>query len=308
MPDIKQLRTFVVSADLHSFSKAAQILYTTQSSVSKTIASLEQELNTHLFRRESHGIELTKQGRVLYRYAARVLDDMEEIEHMKGLLEDNTVHICGHPSSWFARRFVEFYNMHYEENLHFEVHNATTEEILQRIASEKDEIGFLYVFRSQNEKFLYRLEQLHLEWTPLREVGPMLYLGTDHPEYGTRQMEEGNLQEIRLVQMYEDEFAHRHNWRYTLEDGSDCTFTPEVAVRTNSDYVMQAFLHGSRLANISAESHPDSEYRELNSGSEISITHYDGKAEYGYIKRAGEPLGPTAAGLLAYITAKLKEQ
>lgn len=307
MPDLRQLKTFVVSADMNSFSKAAQILYTTQSSVSKIVASLEQELNTHLFHRGAHGIELTDRGRVLYRYAVRVLSDMEEIEHLKGLLEEDTIHICGHPSSWFARRFVEFYNLHADEDPRFEVRNVTTDELLERVASEKDELGFLYVFRNQEEAFRYQLEQLNLEMIPLREVGPMLYLGTGHPAYGAGGMEPKQLSELRLVQMYEDEFAGHQSFIYETEGGS-CRFTPKVAVRTNSDYIMQAFLHGSTLANISGESHPDAAYREAAQGSEVKISHENGKAIYGCIRRKGAALTPLTEQLLLYIREKLKEE
>ena len=51
--EIKQLKYFVVSADVGSFSEAAKVLFTTQSSVSKVVSSLESELEYPLFKRES---------------------------------------------------------------------------------------------------------------------------------------------------------------------------------------------------------------------------------------------------------------
>lgn len=44
-----------------SFSKTAEFTYTTQSSISKSIKKLEEELNTQLFYRKPHGIELTEE-------------------------------------------------------------------------------------------------------------------------------------------------------------------------------------------------------------------------------------------------------
>ena len=48
-----------------SFSKTAELTYTTQSAISKSIIKLEEELGTKLFYRNTHGIELTKEGEEL---------------------------------------------------------------------------------------------------------------------------------------------------------------------------------------------------------------------------------------------------
>ncbi|MFR3808128.1 MAG: LysR family transcriptional regulator [Lachnospiraceae bacterium] len=47
-------------ADAGSFSEAASVLYTTQSSVSKVIRALEEEMQASLFVRNLHGISLTQ--------------------------------------------------------------------------------------------------------------------------------------------------------------------------------------------------------------------------------------------------------
>ena len=44
MLEVKELQYFVVCADLSSFSRAAEVLYTTQPNVSKVIRSLEEKL------------------------------------------------------------------------------------------------------------------------------------------------------------------------------------------------------------------------------------------------------------------------
>ena len=49
MIDIKQLKYFITCADAGSFSEAASVLYTTQSSVSKVIREQEEEMQASLF-------------------------------------------------------------------------------------------------------------------------------------------------------------------------------------------------------------------------------------------------------------------
>ena len=62
----RHLETFIVVADLGSFSKAADVLYTSSTAVIKQINLLEQELGLQLFERTHRGIALTKAGRSIY--------------------------------------------------------------------------------------------------------------------------------------------------------------------------------------------------------------------------------------------------
>lgn len=59
MLDLRQLKFFVVSADMGSFSEASKVLYTTQSAISKSVAALERQLGFELFLRGGRGISLT---------------------------------------------------------------------------------------------------------------------------------------------------------------------------------------------------------------------------------------------------------
>ena len=57
--DLKQLQYLVTCAQAGSFSDAAKTLYSTQSSVSKVIKALEDNLGMQLFERLPRGIRLT---------------------------------------------------------------------------------------------------------------------------------------------------------------------------------------------------------------------------------------------------------
>lgn len=60
--NIDYLKEFVVLADNSSFSGAAEVLFLSQSSLSKHIKALEQELDVLLFRRTTRCLELTEEG------------------------------------------------------------------------------------------------------------------------------------------------------------------------------------------------------------------------------------------------------
>lgn len=60
--DIQQIQYFLEVVQSGNFSAAAENLYTTQSSVSKNIKSLEKELDVQLFDRSKRQIQLTESG------------------------------------------------------------------------------------------------------------------------------------------------------------------------------------------------------------------------------------------------------
>lgn len=76
MIDLKQLQYFMVCTDVGAFSEAAKILYTTQSNVSKPIKSMEKSVGATLFQRHLRGISLTAQGKHVYKYASKIMDEM----------------------------------------------------------------------------------------------------------------------------------------------------------------------------------------------------------------------------------------
>jgi len=86
MLDLIHLRAFTRVADLGSVSGAARALGMPKSSVSRSLARLEEALGTSLIERLTRHLRLTDAGRVLHLHAARILDDISEAEKAVGSL------------------------------------------------------------------------------------------------------------------------------------------------------------------------------------------------------------------------------
>ena len=86
---LRQLRTFKTVADLTSFSLAARRLEMSQPSVSYQVKELEETLGLPLIDRLGKRVQLTEAGTILYGYARRMLDVLDEatlaIEEMRGI-------------------------------------------------------------------------------------------------------------------------------------------------------------------------------------------------------------------------------
>lgn len=69
---LRQIRYFLAVARLGQVSRAAATLHVTQSAVTVSLRDLEQALGLTLFARESHGMELTDDGRAFLEHALQI--------------------------------------------------------------------------------------------------------------------------------------------------------------------------------------------------------------------------------------------
>ncbi|MEP3475461.1 MAG: LysR family transcriptional regulator [Hyphomicrobiales bacterium] len=76
---LRQLLVFKTIVESRGFRKAAEVLYTSQPALSKTIQSLEGAFGFPLLDRSSHTIEMTKAGEMFYAHLDQVFDLIEKI-------------------------------------------------------------------------------------------------------------------------------------------------------------------------------------------------------------------------------------
>ena len=82
--NLKQLEAFVATAEFSSFTKAAEIMFLTQSTVSSHISALENTLGVRLIQRSARQrVSLTKEGELVYREAKDILDRCQALQDLK---------------------------------------------------------------------------------------------------------------------------------------------------------------------------------------------------------------------------------
>ena len=113
--ELRNLITFINVAELGSFTKAAEQLGYSQSTISFQIKQLEDELDCLLFERINHTISLTERGRELVSYAHQVRKLTEEFK--ENLANENecsgSIHIVTPDSiceELIHKYYIDFYN------------------------------------------------------------------------------------------------------------------------------------------------------------------------------------------------------
>lgn len=76
--NLRRLKIFLTVCESMNMTRAAEVLYMTQPSVSQAVAELERELDIRLFERLNHRLYLTEAGRRLQSYARHILNLVEQ--------------------------------------------------------------------------------------------------------------------------------------------------------------------------------------------------------------------------------------
>ena len=298
--DLKQLQYLVTCAQAGSFSDSAKILYSTQSSVSKVIKALEDNLGMQLFERLPRGIRLTVQGQKVYHYACRITNEVEVLENMSANGMTKWIRISMNPSSWFADQFVDFYNETYEKNYHFQLTTAGVRSVMERVRDYMDDIGFVYILSQQKENFLHELAKNKLQFVSLYETDVILYPGRQTELYDLEKetVNLGELEGVRFIQNYQDEFFDIGSVNEEAFQWKDL----DISVLTNSDYIMERMLKNSKVSNVSG-----SYLSENKAGTApgIPLNMGDSKVIFGYILHRGEEMDESIQEFLEFLMSRL---
>ncbi len=172
---LRQLELFVAVAETGSFSRGAEAISLTQSTVSQHIAALERETNAKLLDRTSKGIFLTAGGEVFLQHARRVLAEHDVLNQaMAGLhgLEKTTLNLGASniPANYLIPCFLPALQQEYP-GISLTMRIGDSREVLDELRSGQIELGIVggYV---DDEIYSYE---------PLLKDQLVMIVGPDHP-------------------------------------------------------------------------------------------------------------------------------
>jgi len=144
---LQQLEVFLAVADVGSFTRAGEKIGLSQSGVSHTIASLEEELGTALFSRSRNGVKLTEAGEQIYRHAKEIMNRVEAIKQEAAAaagLQTGTLRIGSFPSvsAKLLPGLIRLFRQRYP-GIELVLFEGSYQEIAQWIASGVIDVAFI---------------------------------------------------------------------------------------------------------------------------------------------------------------------
>lgn len=160
--EIRCLKTFIQVAERSSFTKAAEALSYTQSTVSSQIKQLETELNTQLFERINHTVTLTATGKALLDRAHRIINLVEEMR-----VDSSETESCEAPvrfamapsvcSVMMGKTYLTFHKMF--PSVFVEILEADTDRMLHLLNHNDADLVFLVDRREISRDYIVASEK-----------------------------------------------------------------------------------------------------------------------------------------------------
>jgi len=190
--NIRHIEYFLAVAKCGSFTKAAQVLFVTQPTISKMIKNIEEELGVELFNRLGKAVELTDAGQVVFSQAQNIVTAVRNIS----LELDDLVHLkVGHiniglppmvGSSFFPHVIGKFHEQYPEVVIQL------TENGAKKIENDVDS-GVLDIGVT-----LLPINDIQFNWFPFVEEKLMLLVPVSHSL--------ANREEVKLSELAQDFF------------------------------------------------------------------------------------------------------
>ena len=258
--DLKNIRTFIYVAELANFTKAAELLGFSQSTVSFQIKQLENELNVKLFERINHTVKLTEQGRGFLKYA----HEMDKLTQEMAVQLREEKEITGHIRVAMADSLCVLFGERLEQfwlrnpKISLKVVAAGTEEMIRLL--NHNEVDLVFTLDNHiydTEYHILREEKINTHFVaafcfPLADGRPIsIYDIIKYPFLLTEKgMSYRRLMDERLAALSLEvhsvfETGNTEVICRLVEQGAGCSFLP--------DYVTEAGVKQGRLVRLLVE-------------------------------------------------------
>ena len=139
-------RVFKEVAEVGNITAAAQALYISQSAVSQSIKQLENDLQTRLFSRNSRGVTLTAEGKMLYEYVRSAMGLLETGEEKLSQTRELqmgqlTIGASDTVTSQFLLPYLDTFHKRHPA-IHIQIVSGRSHKVLGLLRSGKVDIAF----------------------------------------------------------------------------------------------------------------------------------------------------------------------
>lgn len=241
----RSLRYLLAVAEHHSFTRAAEILYVSQPTLSQQIKQLEESLDVQLLDRSGRSVRLTNAGEVYLHHARRAMEELDAGKRAIHELQDlsrGSLRLGMTPvTEYLAVPIVENFNCHYP-GITINTLEMSQDDIETAVADNMLDIGIVFTNTLSAESNSSEIETHILFMESLN-----LAVGESHPYAGKQSPVNKLALEQEPLVLLNSQFAlRRHFDLYCLEHN----INPNISVEASSLSLIVEIVRLGRLSTI----------------------------------------------------------
>ena len=281
-------KVFYYVGRLGSITAAAEALCISQPAASQAIKQLEKALNTKLFLRTQKGVRLTTEGKLLYPYVERGMENLMDGEEMLKRLVDMDM---GEVRIGASDMTLQFYLLPYLEKFHEKypgikviVSNAPTPETLNSLREGRIDFGIV------STPFPDRPD---IQMIPVREIEDVFVAGRRFFGYKNKMLDFQELESLPLIFLEKNTSSRSYMDEFLA--GNGVYVQPEFELAT-SDMIVQFVRRNLGVGCVMRDFARD--YVESGLLFELRFNKMIPKRQFCVVRNTKMPIAPAAEKLL----------
>jgi LysR family cyn operon transcriptional activator len=246
--NLRAIKYFVAVAENRSFTRAAELLFISQPSLSQQIKLLEESLRVQLLDRSGRNVRLTDAGEIYLRHARRILRELDAAKLAINDVQDlnrGTLRLAMTPiTDFLIRPLLESFNARYP-GVTVSILEMSQNQIEAALAGDNEDnidLGIIFTDTFSSEARSHELEK-HLLF-----VEKLIFaVGKAHPYAGKQTAMSLQALERESLALLSSKFALRHHVDQYFQEHD---VAPHIALETNSVGVILDVVRHSRLATV----------------------------------------------------------
>lgn len=236
-------KVFKEVAEAGNITAAAQALYISQSAVSQSIKQLESELQTRLFARNSRGVVLTGEGKMLYEYVRNAMGLLEtgeaKLSQTRELqMGQLTIGASDTVTSQFLLPYLDSFHRQFPA-IHIQIISGRSGKVLSLLQSGKVDIAFASTPNDES-----------LEACPCFATHSIFVAAADYPCDFDHVYTLSEIADFPLILLERKASSRVYLEKYFLQNG--CRLHPEIELGARSLLVDLAAI-GFGVAGVTEE-------------------------------------------------------
>lgn len=290
--DIRQLTYFMEVAKRKSFTKASEYLHLSQSTLSKVVKNLEEELNVELIDRSAKKIELTEAGEIVLAEGERIIESIDNLStHLYALmnLKKGKIKIGIPPiiGSVFFPKIIKGFNTLYPD-VKVKLFEDDSKKVKQEVRDGILDLGIV----------MLPVDEREFDVVPFIHGEMMLFVHRSHPLAQREKVEMKELKDEPFI-LFKQEFAIHD---IIISECLRAGFHPEIAYESSHwDFIIG--MVGENLG-ISIFPKPISKQIDQNLIKAIPIVNPSLPWNLGFISKKKRYASPAVREFIKYISAE----